>query len=296
VETALSIAKAYDTMKLHVFAIILSLIALAFSAGVAPVPFGPQTGASWSLSSGQFTAFQFTVLTPPTLTWTPPAAYNDIWATFFEPSLSNSQNYAWSYSDQLTYQNFSGPAVIPPYYILEFEPAVNTAYPTPIVANVHVYPGDTITVGFTKSGATWNQAWSVVRGAKGKAAGATASSGSSAYTFPAAATFNLAELGAYFIGTFWDFGPITWSNIKLTASTTDTSWCTPTPASIYTPAFNATYPNGLSVAATSGGFSTCTLPTMIWPEPPGALTAEAAYIVTVDRCLLKMSEGGVCTY
>lgn len=46
-----------------------------------------------------------------------------------------------------------------------------------------VYPGDTITVGFTKSGATWNQAWSVVRGPKGKAAGATASSGSFAYTF-----------------------------------------------------------------------------------------------------------------
>jgi len=282
-------------MKFHVATISLYLITLAASKGVAPVPFGPQTGASWSLSSGQFTAFQFSVLVPPTLTWTPPGAFPTIWATFFEPSLSNSGNYAWSYADQITYQNFSGALVIPPYYALEFEPIVPTASPT-IVASVHIYPGDTITVGFTKSGLIWNQEWSVVRGAKGKAAGGTASSGSFAYTFPAAATFNLAELGAYFISTFWDFGPITWSNIKLTASTTDTSWCTPTPTSIYTPAFTATYPNGLSVAAVSGSSSTCTLPAMIWAEPPGTLANEAAYNASVEACILRMSEGGVCTY
>ena len=80
--------------------------------------------------------FQFSVLVPPTLTWTPPGAFPTIWATFFEPSLSNSGNYAWSYADQISYQNFSGPLVIPPYYILEFAPIVPTASPT-IVASVH---------------------------------------------------------------------------------------------------------------------------------------------------------------
>ena len=68
------------------------------------------------------------------------------------------------------------------------------------------------------------------------------------------------------------------------------------PVSIYTTGFTATYPNGPSVAATSGGSSTCTLPTMIWAEPASALTNEAAFNVTVQNCLLRMSLGGVCTY
>jgi hypothetical protein len=43
-----------------------------------------------------------------------------------------------------------------------------------------VYPGDSVSISLTLgsgSGAPWNQAWSVVRGAAGIAAGASAASG-----------------------------------------------------------------------------------------------------------------------
>lgn len=46
-------------------------------------------------------------------------------------------NYAYEYTDQIAYQNFSGPLVIPPYYILEFQADVNNPYADPVVANVH---------------------------------------------------------------------------------------------------------------------------------------------------------------
>jgi hypothetical protein len=271
--------------------VFLSLITLVLSH-VTPVDnFGPQAAVAWSLPSGQFTALQFTLLIPPTLPWT-----NLFFDTYFQSSLSNSADFTWSYLSDITYQNLSGPANIPPYYDLTFQPTSSISGPAATVEKVNVYPGDTITVGLSKSGATWNQKWSVVRGATGKAAGSSASSGTFAYTFPATATFDTAELGAFFISTFWDFGPITWSNIKLTASTTSTSWCTSTPLSVYTPAVNATYPNGLSVGSVSGASSTCTLPTMIWAQPPGALAAEAAYKIQVANCDRIMSEGGVCTY
>jgi hypothetical protein len=34
-------------------------------------------------------------------------------------------------------------------------------------------------------------------------------------------------LQAEFNGCFWDFGDLSWQNIKITAATTDTSWCAP---------------------------------------------------------------------
>jgi len=128
-----------------------------------------------------------------------------------------------------------------------------------------VYPGDLVTFTFTlQNGTTWKQVWSVTPGAIGTAAGATATFGTSSFTFGASlpishfhvrndwqicslaasgaffnyvsayllsfveiANFKQIWLQALFTGTFWAFGNLSWSNIQITASTTDTSWCTP---------------------------------------------------------------------
>ncbi|RDL39728.1 Uncharacterized protein BP5553_04068 [Venustampulla echinocandica] len=130
--------------------------------------------------------------------------------------------------------------------------------------SIKVYPGDTITSVFTvDGGGIWTDAWSLVPGATGLAAGQKAQSGSTSNNFDSQGALTQAVLAIELQkGGKWDFGPIQWSNIAITASTT-TSWCADSYAVM--PEFQYSISGGTS--STSGGSTTCSYPSVLFKSP-----------------------------
>jgi len=255
--------------------------------------FGPNTGSQWSTSSGQFTGLTFTVQLPTKVPWSQSGN-----SFFIQPFLFNGDASTWYYFDNIIYTNVTGTPSNPKTFQLTYN-ADQVTGSNIQTASATIYPGDSVTITFTlQSGTTWKQAWSVAPGTIGIAAGAKASSGSTSFTFASGALFNYIWLQAYFTGTFWDFGNISWSNIKITASTTDVSWCKPYPVAVAPPGpgYNATFAGGPSVAVVVGKSSTCTIAQMTWLQPPDALTAEAAFQAQVAECAILAAEGESCHY
>jgi len=261
--------------------------------------FGPNTVSGWSVTSPvSFTALSFMVNMPPTVPWT-----QHLGSFSIQPNLFNGDVNNWVYYDNIIYTNSTGTPSNPVTFQLNFNAGqVNSV--TKTIASPTIYPGDAVSIAYAKqSGTTWKQTWSVAPGSIGRAAGAVASSGTYTFTFPNVSpgnSFNYVWLEAVFSGCFWDFGDLSWHNIKLTASTTDTSWCTPYPLALAPPpygsGYNATYAGGPSVAAVSGSSSTCTLPEMTWLQPSGALAAEAAFQSRVAECAILQAQGTPCHY
>ncbi|KAN0110854.1 hypothetical protein V8E51_007241 [Hyaloscypha variabilis] len=243
--------------------------------------------------SGPPAALTFTVEIPSSVPW---SLSGD--SLFIQPFLFNGDASTWYYYDNIKYTNVTGTPSNP----LTFQLTFNADQVTGNVvetASTTIYQVDLVTITFTlQSGTTWKQVWSVTPGAIGTAAGATATFGTSSFTFASGALFNYIWLQALFTGTFWDFGNLSWSNIRITASTTDTSWCTPYPIAVASPGpgYNATFAGGQSVAAVVGTSSTCTLAEMTWLQPPAALVAEAAFQAELAECAILQSEGERCHY
>lgn len=279
----------------------LIIAVCCFTEHVLSQAFGPTTISQWTVDGlSQFTALSLTVTVPPKVPWTQKGAS---WA--ISPFLFNGDVNNWEYYDQIGYSNSTGTPANPETYQLTFYAGqVNSITESTASPSPTVYPGDSVSIAYAlQSGTTWKQTWSVAPGAIGTAAGAKASSGTYTFKFPAVSpgdSFNYIWLQAEFNGCFWDFGDLSWQNIKITAATTDTSWCPPYPLAVAPPpygdGYNATYAGGPSVATVSGSSSTCTLPEMTWLQPSGALAAEAAFQSELAACAIAAAEGEKCHY
>jgi len=261
--------------------------------------FGPNTVTGWNVDGlSYFTALSLTVTVPTAVPWTNAGA-----AWVISPNLFNGDVNNWAYYDQIGYSNTTGTPANPEVYRLSFTAGVINSETT-TYASPTIYPGDSVTLSFAATtGTTWLQTWSVAPGAIGTAAGAKATSGTYTFTFPNVSpgnSFNYIWLEEDFDGTFWDFGNLTYTNIKITAATTDTSWCTPYPIeeapAPYPDGYNVTYGGGPCVAAVSGKSSTCTLPEMTLLQPYGALAAEQAFQAQLAACAILEAEGERCHY
>ncbi|KUJ21840.1 uncharacterized protein LY89DRAFT_729341 [Mollisia scopiformis] len=120
--------------------------------------------------------------------------------------------------------------------------------------SVRVYPGDSITSTFSVgANAQWTDTWSISPGAAGRAAGATAQSGSSGNSFSNRGTIDKAVLSIELQNSgVWDFGQVQWSSLSITASTTQ-SWCN----GAYVASSSFKYAVSGGASHTSGSSTTC---------------------------------------
>ncbi|KAE9372700.1 hypothetical protein N431DRAFT_457399 [Stipitochalara longipes BDJ] len=159
--------------------------------------FGPNTGSQWSTSSGGFTGLTFTVQVPTSVPW---SLSGD--SFFIQPFLFNGDASTWYYFDNIKYTNVTGTPANPLTFQLTYSANQVTGSVVQTVSTT------------SKAHRLRRAAWSLVSGAIGIAAGAKKTSGIYSFTFASGAFFNYIWLQALFTGTFWDFGNLSWNNIK----------------------------------------------------------------------------------
>ncbi|TVY29429.1 hypothetical protein LHYA1_G001862 [Lachnellula hyalina] len=190
--------------------------------------------AFWFLPSAPITRFQSTMVVPST----PGGGLHAVW-----PGLEN-ESEGFVFQSVLSDSNGAGSWT----FFVEYCCNPNYVY-TPI----KVYPGDSITSTFSLDNGLWTDAWSLAPGAIGSANGQIPQTGSSSNSFSneGALTRGLLAIELKNEGT-WDFGPVLWTDISVTASTTS-PWC----ASGYgTTALNYQISGG--VQSSSDSSTTCT--------------------------------------
>ncbi|KAH8672646.1 hypothetical protein BGZ60DRAFT_526948 [Tricladium varicosporioides] len=220
-------------MKLLDF--LLSLSCIFMLQGIALAQ--NSADAFWFLPGVPITKFSTTMVVPSV---SPGSGYHAVW-----PGLENS-------GGSFVYQSVVSDSKGVGSWKFWVEYCCNPDYKA---TAVNVYPGDAITSVFSLgSDGFWTDAWSIVRGPAGVAAGASSTSGSSSNAFPNAGDLTRAVLAIETAkaGT-WDFGQVSFTNIAVSASTTN-GWCSTGYA--VTPTFSYSVSGGTQ--QTVGGTTTCT--------------------------------------
>ncbi|RDW68319.1 hypothetical protein BP5796_08976 [Coleophoma crateriformis] len=163
-------------------------------------------------------------------------------------------------SESFVYQNVLIDSGNQWYFFTEYCCSPNVDYAPQLT-----YPGDTIKSVFdldTCSG-EWTNTWSRTPGSTGSAAGETAGTTVSTNSFPSENTLSQAVFAIELQNSAaWDFGAVVWSDITITANTTDTTWCT-SPETFGSFQYSMSSP----VATVSGSSSTCFVANLIFESP-----------------------------
>ncbi|CAG8956478.1 hypothetical protein HYFRA_00003864 [Hymenoscyphus fraxineus] len=192
--------------------------------------------AVWFLPNAPITRYQVTVIVPAV---SPGGGYHAVW-----PGLQNE-------AGTFVFQSVIADSKSPGSWKFWVEYCCNPDYK----ANpIDVYPGDSITSTFTQDGnGVWTDSWSYNPGPNGAAAGSPPQSGSTTENFADRGQLIRGLLALEFQrGGNWDYGQVSWSNIAITASTTN-GWCAN--GYLVSPAFNIGISPGFQ--SSDGGSTTC---------------------------------------
>ncbi|CAG8954447.1 hypothetical protein HYFRA_00006075 [Hymenoscyphus fraxineus] len=134
--------------------------------------------------------------------------------------------------------------------------------------DVLVYPGDSIAICFALNPKTgrWLDRWETSPGAIGRAAGSMYSISDVIPPQEQTNAFGKLTQALFVIelvaGATWNFGPVTFSKIKIVAETTNTDWCSSPGQQA---AFRFTIAN--PVARVNGNTTVCTIDSLVFLEP-----------------------------